>query len=60
MLSPSTALRHGASGREHRHDGADLIVMGGGRGRSRLAGIVLGSMVGSVIHRASCPALVAR
>jgi len=39
--------------------GADLIVMGS-RGRSRLAGIVLGSMAGSVIHRASCPVLVAR
>jgi nucleotide-binding universal stress UspA family protein len=39
--------------------GADLIVMGS-RGRSRLAGIVLGSMAGSVIHRASCPVLMAR
>jgi nucleotide-binding universal stress UspA family protein len=39
--------------------GADLIVMGS-RGRSRLAGIVLGSIVGSVIHHAPCPVLMAR
>jgi nucleotide-binding universal stress UspA family protein len=39
--------------------GADLIVMGS-RGRSRLAGVVLGSVAGSVIHHASCPVLVAR
>jgi nucleotide-binding universal stress UspA family protein len=39
--------------------GADLIVMGS-RGRSRLAGIVLGSVTASVIHHASYPVLVAR
>jgi nucleotide-binding universal stress UspA family protein len=39
--------------------GADLIVMGS-RGRSRVAGAVLGSVAGSVIHHASCPVLVAR
>jgi nucleotide-binding universal stress UspA family protein len=36
--------------------GADLIVMGS-RGRSRLAGIVLGSIVGSVITMLSAPIL---
>jgi nucleotide-binding universal stress UspA family protein len=39
--------------------GADLIVMGS-KGRSRLAGAVLGSVAGSVIHHASCPVLVTR
>jgi nucleotide-binding universal stress UspA family protein len=39
--------------------GADLIVMGS-RGRSRVAGAVLGSVAGSVIHHASYPVLVAR
>ena len=39
--------------------GADLIVMGS-KGRSRLAGAVLGSVAGSVVHDASCPVLVAR
>ena len=39
--------------------GADLIVMGS-KGRSRLAGVVLGSVAGSVIHHASCPVLVVR
>jgi nucleotide-binding universal stress UspA family protein len=38
---------------------ADLIVMGS-KGRSRLAGIVLGSVAGSVVQNASCPVLVAR
>jgi nucleotide-binding universal stress UspA family protein len=38
---------------------ADLIVMGS-KGRSRLAGIVLGSVAGSVVQHASCPVLVAR
>jgi nucleotide-binding universal stress UspA family protein len=39
--------------------GADLIVMGS-KGRSRLAGAVLGSVAGGVVHNASCPVLVAR
>ncbi len=38
---------------------ADLIVMGS-RGRSRLANVVLGSVVDEVLHRASCPVLVVR
>jgi nucleotide-binding universal stress UspA family protein len=38
---------------------ADLIVMGS-KGRSRLAGILLGSVAGSVVHNAVCPVLVAR
>jgi nucleotide-binding universal stress UspA family protein len=37
---------------------AELIVMGT-KGRSRLAGIVLGSVAGSVVHNASYPVLVA-
>jgi nucleotide-binding universal stress UspA family protein len=38
---------------------ADLIVMGS-RGRSRLANAVVGSVVDSVLHHASCPVLVVR
>jgi nucleotide-binding universal stress UspA family protein len=60
MLSPSTAQGTAPPAANIAKMGADLIVMGGGRGRSRLAGIVLGSMADSVIHRASCPALVAQ
>ncbi|HUY60521.1 MAG TPA: universal stress protein [Candidatus Dormibacteraeota bacterium] len=40
------------------HD-ADLIVMGS-RGRSQLAGLVLGSTAYQVIHLAACPVLVTR
>lgn len=39
--------------------GADLIVVGS-RGRSRVAGFVLGSVAGRVVQSASCPVLVAR
>jgi nucleotide-binding universal stress UspA family protein len=39
--------------------GADLIAMGSKR-RSRLAGLVLGSVAGSIVHNASCPVLVVR
>ena len=38
---------------------ADLIVMGS-RGRSQLAGLVLGSTAYQVIHLAACPVLVVR
>jgi nucleotide-binding universal stress UspA family protein len=39
--------------------GADLIVMGS-KGRSRVAGFVLGSVAGSVVQSATCPVLIAR
>jgi nucleotide-binding universal stress UspA family protein len=39
--------------------GADLIVMGS-KGRSRVAGFVLGSVAGSVVRSAPCPVLIAR
>jgi nucleotide-binding universal stress UspA family protein len=38
---------------------ADLIVKGS-KGRSRVAGFVLGSVAGRVVHSAKCPVLVAR
>lgn len=39
--------------------GADLIVVGS-KGRSRIAGFVLGSVASRVVQSATCPVLVAR
>ena len=40
-------------------EGADMVVMGS-RGRSDLAGLVLGSVTHKVIHLAHCPVLLVR
>jgi len=49
----------GATALEEASKDANLVVVGS-RGRSRMVGMVLGSVSNAIVHRAHCPVVVVR